>query len=211
MSKITLDNLSDNLKEYMNGLGLTEEQVMGIINRFEEEKIGNVNNLQTESKVVVDAINEVKEYVDNKDLSDYQTIIDENLLTESKNIVEAINEVFQSGNSVKQELVATLVAKGLEATTDMSFNDLINNINDLVLPMGDATVNDVLNDKSFINSSGLAIGMLTNNGSKTITPGKNTQTLSAGYYESVTVNGNGNLTAGNIKSGVTIFGVTGTY
>lgn len=54
---------------------------------------------------------------------------------------------------------------------------------------------------------------LSTQGSKTITPGRYSQTaVSSGIYTTgaVTVSGSSNLTAGNIKSGVSIFGVTGT-
>ena len=49
---------------------------------------------------------------------------------------------------------------------------------------------------------------------KTITPGTTNQTaVSSGYYTGgvITVKGDSNLVAGNIKSGVSIFGVSGTY
>lgn len=44
----------------------------------------------------------------------------------------------------------------------------------------------------------------------TVTPSASAQTLNAGLYRSVTVNGDADLVAGNINSGVNIFGVTGT-
>ena len=54
MSKITLDNLSDNLKEHLDTLGLTQEQVQAMIqDAFTSE------NLQTQSKDIVGAINEL--------------------------------------------------------------------------------------------------------------------------------------------------------
>ena len=49
---------------------------------------------------------------------------------------------------------------------------------------------------------------------KTITPSTTSQiAVSSGYYTggNITVNGDSNLVAGNIKSGVSIFGVNGTY
>ena len=49
---------------------------------------------------------------------------------------------------------------------------------------------------------------------KTITPTTTSQTaVSSGYYTSgdITIEGDSNLVAGNIKSGVSIFGVNGTY
>lgn len=43
----------------------------------------------------------------------------------------------------------------------------------------------------------------------TVTPTTSDQTLSAGLYRSISVNGDSDLTAGNIKTGVNIFGVNG--
>ena len=70
MSKITLDNLSDNLKELLNnsGSGLTEEQVLNLINEngLNEEELKamlkdtmSINELNTNSKTVIGAINEI--------------------------------------------------------------------------------------------------------------------------------------------------------
>ena len=59
-----------------------------------------------------------------------------------------------------------------------------------------------------------ATKQLTTQGAKTITPRTSAQTaIPAGTYATgaVTVAGNSNLIASNIKSGVTIFGVTGTF
>ena len=278
--RITIDNLSDSLKEYLNGLGLTEDQVNQIVANAlvsinekdvsQDEAIAAAqavadaaqaktdNNLATNDKTIVGAINElfqsgvnVKEnlvealiahgiteastsmswselntLVINSEVGlteeEVQILIDnamlenvgnkESLLTTDKtNLVAAINEVFQSGNSAKQEMVAALVAKGLEATTDMSFNDLIEKISSLVKVQGTAVAANVLSGKTFINSTGeLVTGTMTNNGSKSITPNASTQTLPAGYYSGVTINGDSDLKAANIVSGRNIFGVTGT-
>lgn len=43
----------------------------------------------------------------------------------------------------------------------------------------------------------------------TVNPGVSTQTLNAGLYRSVTVNGDSNLTANNVRNGVDLFGVIG--
>ena len=54
---------------------------------------------------------------------------------------------------------------------------------------------------------------VTKKAAQTITPGTADQTLAAGQYLSgaQTIKGDANLLAGNIKSGVSIFGVAGTY
>ena len=59
-----------------------------------------------------------------------------------------------------------------------------------------------------------ATKQLTTQAAKTITPSTANQTaVASGRYttDAVTVKGDANLVAGNIKSGTTIFGVTGTY
>ena len=151
---------------------------------------------------VIDQINETM----NNDIGN-----NSNLTTENKtDLVSAINEIFQSGDTVKQEIVTILLAKGLEATTDMTFSELIDCFDDLTKAQGSAVAANVLSGKTFINSTGeLVTGTMTNNGSKSITPNASTQTLPAGYYSGVTINGDSDLKAANIKSGVNIFGVTG--
>lgn len=54
---------------------------------------------------------------------------------------------------------------------------------------------------------------LTTQGAQTITPGTSNQTIGSGRYltGTQTIKGDSNLVAGNIKKGVSIFGVTGTH
>ena len=77
-----------------------------------------------------------------------------------------------------------------------------------------AVAENILSGKTAYISSGKVTGIMTNNGavSKTLT-NTNAYTIPAGYH-----NGNGkvqvsttNLSASNIKKGVDILGVTGTY
>lgn len=78
---------------------------------------------------------------------------------------------------------------------------------------GNAVVADVLAGKTFSNAvdSGLT-GTMPNIGAQNITPSASNQSISAGYHNgSGVVAGDADLTAGNIKKNVAIFGVTGTY
>jgi hypothetical protein len=76
---------------------------------------------------------------------------------------------------------------------------------------------EVLAGKTFwslrTNSAwGTQTGTMPNNGAITYTPGTNDQPVAAGYHNgSGEVEGDADLQAGNIRSGITIFGVTGTY
>lgn len=64
-------------------------------------------------------------------------------------------------------------------------------------------------------SAGTTTGtsQLTVQAAQTITPGTTNQTIAAGRYltGAQTISGDANLVAGNIKSGTSIFGVSGTY
>lgn len=63
------------------------------------------------------------------------------------------------------------------------------------------------------NSSVSLTANVTTKAAATITPGTSNQTIASGTYltGAQTISGDANLVAGNIKSGTTIFGVTGTY
>ena len=63
------------------------------------------------------------------------------------------------------------------------------------------------------NSSVSLTASVTTKAAATITPGTTNQTIASGTYltGTQTISGDANLVAGNIKSGTSIFGVTGTY
>ena len=76
---------------------------------------------------------------------------------------------------------------------------------------GDATAADVLSGKTFSKAGSANLtGTMVNHGSKSYTPSASEQTITAGYYDGTgKVNTDSDLTAGNIKKDVDIFGVTG--
>jgi hypothetical protein len=75
---------------------------------------------------------------------------------------------------------------------------------------GNAVASDLLTGKTASTDAGDITGTMANNGAVTITPGTTNQTIAAGYHNgSGVVNGDADLIASNIKSGVDIFGVVG--
>ena len=104
MSKITLDNLSDNLKAYLEGLGLSEEQVLNLINE---------NGLDEEELKAM--------------LKDTMSINELN--TNSKTVIGAINELFQSANNGKQ-LIANAIGEPVSA--EDTFSAMSNDIKGLL-------------------------------------------------------------------------------
>lgn len=87
-------------------------------------------------------------------------------------------------------------------------------INSPLNNFGTAAAANVLTGKTFTSSSGLKVtGTIPSVSGRTITPSTNSQTaIASGSYATgnITVAGSSNLIASNIKSGVNIFGVTGT-
>jgi hypothetical protein len=78
-------------------------------------------------------------------------------------------------------------------------------------PTGDATPADVLGGKTFSNADGTGkTGSMSNVGAQSITPGTSAQSITQGYHNgSGSVAGDADLVTGNIRSGVSIFGVSG--
>ncbi|MCP5013135.1 MAG: hypothetical protein GY942_24420, partial [Aestuariibacter sp.] len=80
-----------------------------------------------------------------------------------------------------------------------------------VIASGNATDTQVLTGTTYSNDSGASTGTMANNGAVTLTPTTTNVAIAAGYH-----NGSGyvisdtDLISGNIKSGVTLFGVDGT-
>lgn len=74
--------------------------------------------------------------------------------------------------------------------------------------------NKMLSGATALDKAGEGIsGNITSKSAQTYTPGTTNQTIASGQYLSgtQTISGDANLVAANIASGVSIFGVTGTY
>lgn len=79
----------------------------------------------------------------------------------------------------------------------------------------DATVtaDDILKDKIAYGKDGKVVGTIPSWGPATITPSDSINRIAAGQYIAgeITIPGSPNLKPENIKAGVEIFGVMGTY
>ncbi len=77
---------------------------------------------------------------------------------------------------------------------------------------GDAAASDMLSGKKAWVAGAEVTGSITSSSGVTITPSASDQSIAAGYYTSAsTVAGDADLTDGHIRSGVTVFGKTGTF
>jgi hypothetical protein len=130
------------------------------------------------------------------------------LNTTSKQIVGAINELFTSASNGKAAVASAITGKGQSASGSDSYATLASKIS-AISNDADAGVTDVLSGKTFYQG-GKKTGTMPNNGALgTVTPGTSNQSIPDGYTSGGTVAGDSNLVAGNISSGVPIFGVTG--
>lgn len=101
----------------------------------------------------------------------------------------------------------------------MANNQYVNKVVYGATTLVDLTSDTVAADKMLSgytahSKSGAPItGTIQSKAAQTYTPSTTNQTIAAGKYLSgaQTIQGSANLTAANIKSGVTIFGVTGSY
>ena len=123
--------------------------------------------------------------------------------------------VGEEDTTLRDSLASILEEEGVIVTEEDDMASLIGKVDKefdrQVVPAGNAAVSNVLTGKTFINSTGnILTGTMANNGTKTITPKASSQTLGAGYYDKITINGDADLVAANIVSGKNIFGVAGS-
>lgn len=134
------------------------------------------------------------------------------------NVQGAIDQLFTSVSNGKSQIASAITDMGVSTSANDSFAQMATNIGNIETGYDTsqvtATANTVRSGYKFVNSSGqLITGTIPSKGAQTYTPKTYSQTISSGQYLSgnQTIQGDGNLVASNIKSGVSIFGVSGSY
>ena len=151
--RITIDNFSEELIEYMNKMGLTEEQVINII---KGNVTGDLDGLITSNKnSIVEAINELFQDVDSG-----KTIIadaiDDSSVTKNSTFAamgEAIEGIHADREEDRQKLIEILQDSNMELTGTESMDTLLDLIDmsnlDLSRIVQVACRGMVLNDSGF--------------------------------------------------------------
>ena len=134
------------------------------------------------------------------------------------NVQGAIDQLFTSVSNGKSQIASAITDMGVSTSANDSFAQMATNIGNIETGYDTsqvtATAATVRSGYKFVNSSGqLITGTIPSKGAQTYTPKTVSQTISSGQYLSGNqiIQGDGNLIASNIKSGVSIFGVRGNF
>ena len=137
--------------------------------------------------------------------------------SDTQTVKAAIDDLKASVSDGKSLVASAITDKGVTTAQDATFSQMATNIGmiETGVDTSDATAssNDVLYSKTAYGASGKITGSIPSKGAQTFTPGTSAQTISSGQYLSGNqiISGDTNLKSANIKQGISIFGVTGTY
>ncbi len=129
----------------------------------------------------------------------------------SANVEDALAELVGTVQSGKSAIASSLAAMNQAATSAETHAQLAAKIRDISKD-ANATTSQVLTGKTFYQGGAKRTGTMPNRGKTIITPGTTNKTIAAGCHAGTGyVVGDSNLKAENIKKGVNIFGVTGSF
>lgn len=134
------------------------------------------------------------------------------LSSTEKTVDAAINKLFTYASDGKTKVAAAVTGKGVNTPSSATFDQIAANIGKITT---EQTPEISVSNTGLITAtcgSKSATQQLPTQGARTIVPSITPVTISAGKYTigDITINGDPNLIVGNIKAGVSIFGVPGT-
>ena len=145
-------------------------------------------------------------------MSNYNSTLQSNN-TDLQAILNTINELPEAGGEQATPVISVNNSNGLitaTAGTKSSTHQLAFQPAKTITP---STASQIAVSSGYFTGGNITVAAVPTQ-SKTVTPTSTTQNVtpdSGKFLSNVTVNGDSDLVAGNIKSGVNIFGVTGTY
>ena len=135
--------------------------------------------------------------------------------SETQSVEDALDSLKASVSDGKALVASAITDKGVDTAQDATFQQMADHIGQISGGSGtsDATATsfDILAGKTAYTAAGKVEGVIPTLLAQTITPGTADKTIANGQYLGgvQTIKGDPNLTSGNIKSGVTLFGVEG--
>jgi formylglycine-generating enzyme required for sulfatase activity len=169
---------------------------------------GNYLITPTKTGYVFDPASISFESVDNisVDLAQISSVINRG---QTNGIVSSSNQLLSAGYYPSITIIGSdnLVSQNIR--TGVGIFGVIGSLSLADFSAGLATTVQTLKNTIGYGATGKIIGTVENYGDVIITPGTNTQTSLAGYYNSYTISGNASLTGNNISYGINIFGATG--
>ena len=132
-----------------------------------------------------------------------------------RSVKEEIDSLKSSVSDGKQVVASAITDKGVPTAQDATFAQLAENIAQITTDSdtsdATATPGDILGGKTAYTASGKVEGIIPSLPAQTIVPGTSSKTIANGQYlaGTQTIQGEPNLTSGNIKKGVSLFGVAG--
>lgn len=135
--------------------------------------------------------------------------------SDTQTVKQALDGLKSSVSNGKALIASAITDKGVETAQDATFAQMAENIGEISTgsDTSDATATsfDILSPKTAYTAAGKVEGAIPTLLRQTIVPGTADKTIANGQYLGGTqvIKGDQNLTSGNIKKGVSIFGVAG--
>lgn len=135
--------------------------------------------------------------------------------SDTQTVKEAIDGLKSSVSNGKSLVASAITDKGVPTAQDATFAQMAEHIGQIASGSdtsdATATPGDILAPKTAYTAAGKVEGVIPTIPARTITPGTADQTIANGQYlgGTQTIKGDPNLASANIKSGVSIFGVSG--
>lgn len=190
---------------------------MSLENRFAGLGIGSgISLAEIKKQVIVNTLNSVGISVNTTDTFDQ---IASKIAAEEKNgitiIPSTVNQtipegIFDSGGGVVEgdvDLVSANIKSG------KTIFGIAGNSNVVDTSAGDVIAGNILSEKKAYADGNLITGTIPSKAGQTYTPGTSQQQINSGQYLSGNqiIDGDVDLVATNIKAGISIFGVTGSF
>lgn len=118
-------------------------------------------------------------------------------------------QAFTQASDGKTAVAAAITGMGQSAAGSDTHTQLATKIRQISND-ANASAAEVLAGRTYYQGGAKRTGSMPNRGGPTFSPGVASQSIPAGHYSGGIINGDSNLQPGNIKSGKTIFGVSGT-